>query len=106
MRVEIPGEPGSKVISIDVLRKSREERRRDHECEHNRVIVDTALGTIECALCNVDINPIEWIASMAEEWDRVMSLTDKHRAAIEEVIRLKGGGGSSLHDTPPSHPQS
>lgn len=71
MKVDLPDTNGGNVISIEVLRRSRYERRLWKTCTHHDITVDTALAQIQCNACGVQLNPVEWIAMMTEEWHRV-----------------------------------
>jgi ribosomal protein S27E len=74
MIVELPDEDGGNVISIEVLRRSRFERQLWRTCPHNDTLIDTALAKVTCKTCGAELNPIEWVAMMSEEWGRVTRL--------------------------------
>lgn len=79
MKVELPDSAGENVISISVVRKTRFSR----DCRHRQVEVDPVLAEVECKSCGKNVNPIEWIAMMAEEWDRVKELYRLHKDAAD-----------------------
>ena len=59
--------------------------RRIHEqCTHGRVSVDTALVHLKCLDCGALLNPVEWVASLADEWDRITRMTDDYKKTIEK----------------------
>lgn len=71
MKLEIEGlEPGDKVISIEVARKAL----FDRKCKHYEVEIDPSLAFIECRQCKEKLNPVEWLAFMTEEWERITRL--------------------------------
>jgi len=43
------------------------------------------LTTIRCLDCEKDINPVVWLAMLAEEWQRVERLTGEYKAAAEKL---------------------
>lgn len=79
LTVDLPDPAGGKVISIEIARKSR----FDRKCPHYRIAVDVDFAAIECRDCGKELNPIEWIAMMTEEWARVTSLYKKYTVAKE-----------------------
>ena len=71
MKLELDGLDGNdNVISIEVARKMLFERK----CRHYNVYVDTTLEGIECRDCKERLNPVEWLAFMTEEWERISRL--------------------------------
>jgi ribosomal protein S27E len=74
MKIDLPDAERGNVISIEVLRKSRFERRLWQTCPHSETLIDTALAKVKCKTCGAELNPIEWVAMMAEEWHRVTRL--------------------------------
>jgi ribosomal protein S27E len=99
MKVELPDEHGGNVISIEVLRRSRYERRLFETCAHHDTLIDTALAKVKCKTCGAELNPIEWVAMMSEEWHRVTRLyqnlkeqkqkTDAKIQDLEEKSKVK-----------------
>ena len=81
--VEIPAELADKVISIEVLRKSRFERQLSQECTHDEIIVDVNKYYVECKSCHELLNLVEWIASLAEKWQRIIRLYHEYNEALE-----------------------
>jgi ribosomal protein S27E len=77
MKIDLPDIDGGNVISIEVLRRSRFERRLWQTCAHHNITIDTALAQIQCNTCGVQLNPVEWVAMMAEEWHRVTRLHEQ-----------------------------
>ncbi len=59
------------VISLDVVRKGREHRRHTEECAHDAIEIDTLKTELTCTKCGTKINPVEWIAMIAEDWSRI-----------------------------------
>ena len=99
MKINLPDGDGGNVISIEVFRQSRYERRLFKTCPHHDTLIDTALATVKCKTCGAELNPIEWIAMMSEEWHRVTQLynqlhkqkkeTDKAIEALEAKSKVK-----------------
>jgi len=90
MIVNLPDADSGNVISIEVLRISRFERRLRKTCPHHSITVDTALAQIQCNACGVQLNPIEWIAMMTEEWHRIRRLykqLDEKKQRTDEAIK-------------------
>jgi hypothetical protein len=93
LRVDLPDTDGGNVISIEVLRISRFERRLRKTCSHHAITVDTALTQIQCNACGVQLNPVEWIAMMTEEWHRVKrvyeQLKEQHQQTEARIQELE-----------------
>ncbi|MGZ8221755.1 MAG: hypothetical protein ACXWT0_08925 [Methylobacter sp.] len=90
MKIELPDSDGGNVISIEILRISRFERRLRETCSHHNITVDTALANIQCNTCGVQLNPIEWISMMTEEWHRIARLYERlkeQKRDTEEKIK-------------------
>ncbi len=81
MIIDIPGNEGGIVISIEVARQWRQAR----ECQHAQVTVDPTFAELICQGCARKLNPVEWIAWLASRWDSVMN---SYRAARAENERL------------------
>jgi len=88
MKIELPDE-GSNVIQIEILRKSKFERKLSNECQHSKVILDHLAANLKCADCGTELNPIGWIQFMAEEWHRVRHLYERTNKALEDLHELK-----------------
>ena len=86
MKVELGDKDN--VISIEVFRRNRQMRRIYEQCPHNGVTVDTSLTTLICRDCGASLNPVEWVASLAEEWDRIKRMTDDYKKATEKYEKL------------------
>jgi ribosomal protein S27E len=71
MKIDLPDTDGGNVISIEVLRQSRYERRLTRTCPHHNFIVDTALAHVQCRDCGAELNPTECLAMLIDEWHRV-----------------------------------
>ncbi len=82
MKVEMPNE--TNVISIEVVRRSRIEKKLRAECTHIRTSVNVELNHLTCLDCGAHLNAVEWIAQLAEEWDRIQRMTAEYRAAAEK----------------------
>jgi ribosomal protein S27E len=81
--VDIPGkEPGSNVISLEVARNSARSLRVKEECPCMRIAIDIESTTVHCRDCGKDLNPVVWIARLADRW---RYLTDR----IEQMNALK-----------------
>jgi hypothetical protein len=80
---DLPDEHGAVVISIETARRWR---RREPECAHARVAVDPQYAELTCRDCQRKLNPIAWVASLAERWSAVQRM---YRAAREEQARLE-----------------
>lgn len=90
MKIDLPDESGSNVISIEVLRRSRYERQLFSTCPHHETLIDTALAQVSCKLCGAQLNPIEWAAMMSEEWHRVTRLYNQlkeQKQRTDEAIK-------------------
>ena len=74
-RVEITGMDGSKVISIEVARH----RKLKDGCKHIRVEVDRSLSTLTCLDCGREVNPVEYVAYLAEEWKRIEYMMKQYK---------------------------
>ena len=74
MKIDLPDADDGNVISIEILRRSRYERRLFNTCAHHDTLIDTALAKITCKTCGAELNPIEWCAMLSEEWHRVERL--------------------------------
>lgn len=84
-KIELPDETG-KVISIEVASQTTRYARRLYKmCEHHRIIVDVTLNSLICRDCNKEVNPVQWVAMMAEDWSRVKRLTEEYNKAAERV---------------------
>lgn len=70
MKCDLSDPAGGRVISIEVHRKSR----FDRECLHYHVDINTDLAEIQCQDCKQRLNPVEWIAFLTEEWERITRL--------------------------------
>ena len=88
MRFELKDTGGQRVVSIDVARKGIERRAQTDACCHVNVRVDPMLTTLQCDDCKAQINPVEWVASLAEYWDHVDRLYDRLKAQREEIAEL------------------
>lgn len=96
MKIDLPDTDGGNVISIEVLRKSRYQRRLMDVCPHHATLIDTALAKVVCKTCGAELNPMEWVAMMADEWHRVTRLYQQLEeqkqladAAIQELETKK-----------------
>lgn len=90
MRINLPDTDGDNVISIEVLRRSRYERRLFNTCAHHDTLIDTALAKITCNTCGAELNPIEWVAMMSEEWHRITQLYERlqeQKQRTDEAIK-------------------
>jgi hypothetical protein len=59
-------------------------------CQHLRATVDEKLAELTCADCNAKLNPIQFLAMLANQstrWDWEFDRIAKARAAIERVSR-------------------
>ncbi len=83
LRIDLPDEDGGNVISIEVLRQSRYYRRLQKTCPHHAITIDTALAQVKCKSCGAELNPMETLAMMVEEWHRVQNLYERYKAANE-----------------------
>lgn len=92
MIVELPNDFGGNVISIEVARESAYYRRLMKTCPHHAIRIDPVLAHISCKTCGAELNPIEWIAMMADEWGRVTRLYEQlklEKAAIDKKSKVK-----------------
>lgn len=86
MKANLPDKDGGNVISIEVFRRNRQQRKIYEQCTHGRISVDTALVHLTCLDCGALLNPVEWVASLADEWDRITRMTDRYK---EEVAKFE-----------------
>ncbi len=84
MKIDLPDENGN-VISIEVARRNMRERQMRRQCTHHRIAVDTSLSHLKCLDCGADLNPVEWVAMMAEEWHRIQILYEGYKQARQEL---------------------
>jgi ribosomal protein S27E len=84
MKVDLPDEKGN-VISLEVVRESIYYRRLKKTCPHQAVTIDPLLSQIECRTCGEKLNPVEWLAMMAEEWGRVKRMYEDLITVRDEV---------------------
>lgn len=93
MKIDLPDTDGGTVISIEVLRRSRYERRLMQTCAHHDTLIDTALAKVTCKTCGAELNPIEWAAMMSEEWYRVKQLCERlkeqEQRTKEKILELE-----------------
>lgn len=92
MKVELPDPAKGNVIVLEVVRKSVLARKHDKTCLHINVLIDTVLATLQCQTCKAHLNPMEWIAHMADEWQRVTMLYQgyvKAKASYEAKQRTR-----------------
>jgi len=68
--VEIPDMDGN-VISLKVVRDSIRARTIEKKCTHFRTVVDTTLTTLECEDCKEKLNPVQWLANIAEMYQGI-----------------------------------
>jgi DNA-directed RNA polymerase subunit RPC12/RpoP len=87
-KIELPSDDG-KVISLEVRRESIYGRRLRKTCPHGRALIDTALAMVICQDCGKELNPIEHLASLAEEWARIERLYEMYRQEKEAVETRK-----------------
>ena len=97
IRIDLKGEAGKSVVSLDVVRRLVFERDARDSCAHESVLVDPVLATLECRTCHAHLAPTEWIARLAERWQYVQNLTNQytrayrlakaHEARLEERAR-------------------
>jgi len=81
MKIEFddPANPKN-VISIEVAR-ARSLMFKESACQHSAVKIDRLEAMLVCCDCGKEINPIEWIAFMAEHWHRIQDLTRRYSEA-------------------------
>ena len=85
MKIDLPDESG-KVVSISVAQHTtRYGRRLFKECTHNRIHVDETLATLHCLDCDKEINPVVWIAMLAEDWQRVERITKAYKIECDKL---------------------
>lgn len=85
VNIELPDAHG-KVISITVAgQTTRFARRLFKECPHHRIAVDVTLSNLICSDCGKEVNPVQWVAMMAEEWHRVKRVADEYRKQADRV---------------------
>ncbi len=79
MKVEFPDADGGNVISLEVARKRMF---KGDGCRHLSITVDRAETMLTCNGCGHQVNPVEWVASMIEEWCRVRNLIDQYKRLL------------------------
>jgi ribosomal protein S27E len=83
-KIELPSDDG-KIISLEVVRADRNLRAIRKQCQHRRVLIDTALNNLECRDCGALLNPVEHLASLVEEWKHVERLYENYKQMKEYV---------------------
>jgi ribosomal protein S27E len=63
--IDLPDEYGN-VVSLVVRRESLSKKRFSGRCQHTKLIVDEDFTTLECRSCGKHLNPVEWLAKVAE----------------------------------------
>lgn len=81
MKIELddPANPEN-VISIEVAR-ARNLMFKESSCQHLAVKIDRLEAMLSCSDCGKEINPIEWIAFLAEHWGRIQELMRRYHEA-------------------------
>ena len=79
MKIDLKDALGAKVISIAVARKTYDERTRA-PCSHIAIEVDPLLSRVTCQKCGASVNPVEWIAMLAEHWECIERINEKLHA--------------------------
>jgi len=80
--VDIADEGGAIVISITTASRYR---RRGDDCKHERVTIDAQYSEIVCDACQRRLNPIEWLAKLADRWKELQRL---YRSVKNEQAQL------------------
>lgn len=79
LTVSLPGVGDSKVITLES--RGRPYFKSDG-CRHLSIIVRRELTTVECRDCGEkNLNPVDWIHTMIEEWYRVKDLHLRYEQA-------------------------
>jgi hypothetical protein len=97
--IDLTDEMGATVVSIEVLRRNRHRRHAEGACKHKRTEVDEDLAELLCKDCGLRLNPIAWVASLAEDWSEVDRLWKGYRAErerLEERRRVKCHGCGTM----------
>lgn len=82
MKIDLPDADGSNVITLSVVRESRRLREiGGTRCSHMNVTTDTTLAELKCGDCGERLNPVEYLAGLAEEWHRIERLYFQYREA-------------------------
>ncbi len=93
MKIDLPDDFGGNVISLEVARESMHYRRLQKTCAHMKISIDPALSSIRCRDCNADLNPVEWLAMLTEEWSRVnrliLTLSEQKRQTDAKIQELE-----------------
>lgn len=84
MKIEIPDDDGTNVISLNVVRESYELKRIRRQCVHIHVTLDTDYATLTCDDCKKELNPIQYIEHLVERWSYIQRMTTRY----EELKRL------------------
>jgi ribosomal protein S27E len=87
-KIDLPDDDGN-VISLEVVRASRRLRAVRKQCQHARVVIDTALNNLECRDCGAFLNPVEHLAQLVEEWAHVKRLYQMYQHEKELVETRK-----------------
>lgn len=77
MIIKLPDPASGNVISLELVRASH----YTDPCTHKNVIIRTGLTTISCKDCSKDLNPIEYVAQLVEQWGYVQRLYEDYRVA-------------------------
>jgi hypothetical protein len=89
IKINLPDEEGNPVISLEIYRESRNARRRDDKCAHDSVEVDASLNVLSCKSCGKDLNPIEWILALADDWHHYAYLVKQYKELKEYYDKRK-----------------
>lgn len=81
--IDLTNEDGATVVSIEVLRRQR--YATSGRCRHGRVQTDEEAAELLCRDCGLRLNPVSWIAGLAESWREVSRLWDGYRAERERL---------------------
>jgi ribosomal protein S27E len=84
LKINLPDSAGN-IISLEVVRQTRLEQQLKKQCAHNSVYIDPSLANIKCNDCGQELNPMGWLAMLAEEWHRVTRLYDGYKEAKQAL---------------------
>ncbi len=93
MKTTIPFGPNpDNVIVLDVVRDNMRMRRYLKECAHRKTKIDTTLSRLVCSDCGEHLNPVEWLAQVAELFEGLAqerARLDTARARYEAKQRCR-----------------
>ena len=82
------GEHTEKVISFKAIKGSKEEG----ACKHTNILIDEDLWLIKCEKCGKQLDPIQYLVSIADEEDWIeyrLNLLKREYKYVSEILMKK-----------------